>query len=129
MKLRKRITAFGVAVIMAMSMSSVCASATTYTNGRTKDKTWLTKNGSACYRYVMDVCGGGSRRGTIKASYTPLAGVKCTSYPSNCKMHYARVSSGGRVKEGRRSNSYYFSETGCVTLKNKQARFEGWYFT
>ena len=114
---------------MTMSMAGVTANAATYTNGATKTKAWLTTGGNACYRTVKDIYGGGSKRGTIKASYTAGAGVKCTSYASNCKTHQARVSSGGRVKEGKTRNAIYFSETGCVALKNNQARFEGWYFT
>lgn len=129
MKLRKRIAAAGAAVMMIVSVSGIGASAATYTGGANKNKDWLTAKGNACYRTVKSITGGGSVRGTIKASYTPSVGVKCTSYGSNCKTHYARVSSGGRCKEGRSVSSYWFSETGCVTLKNNNAGFEGWYKT
>lgn len=134
MKFTKKIAAWGAAAIMISSMV-IAAGAVEYCGGQNKTKAWLTKDGNACYRPVGDIFsyGGGpvssgTNLGTIKASYTPGAGVKCTSYSNHrCDYHYARVVSGGKSKEGGRASQYWFSETGCVDLKNDVARFEGYY--
>lgn len=60
----------------------IAAGAVEYCGGQNKDKAWLTKDGNACYRTVGNIYsyGGGpvssgTNLGTIKASYTPGAGV------------------------------------------------------
>lgn len=127
MKFGKRIAAFGVAVMMAMSMAGISASAKEYAGGANKTKAWLTKNGNADNRYVKDINGGGRTRGTIYASYSWVSGVKCTSSGADCIEHYARVVSGGRDNISDTRRAYYNTETDSIPLVNKSARFEGWY--
>ncbi len=122
MKLGKRIAALGATVVMIMSVSAVGVSAAC--GGATMTKTWLTNNGNAFYRRVKYI----GDYGDIRATYLPSSGVKCTSYGgTKCNTQYARVGSGGKYKEGRKTNRYIPSETGFVSLKNNKARFEGWY--
>ena len=126
MKLGKRIAALGAAVVMIMSVSAVGASAVEYCSGRTKSKSWLTKNGGAFYKDVETIYYGNRELGTIKATYTKGCGVKCTDYGQSCRTHYARVGSNGKYKEAKPVKAAFPSETGYVSLKNN-ARFEGWY--
>ena len=118
--------------MMSMAgVSAIDASAVEVCGGLNRSEYWLTHlpDGTyqtASYRWVADINRNGRYRGSIYASYTKGAGVKCTSEKGTCNKHYARVVSGGKAKQSKKVSGYSV-ETGCITLRNKSARFEGYY--
>ena len=118
---------------MMMSMSAVGASAASYCGGANESLYWLThlngKKLNANQRLVKTIGPGNKQLGRIFATYSPSAGVYCTSNGDECRSGYARVGSGGKYKESKPHGGAgtIGRSTGYVKLKNKNARFEGWY--
>ena len=120
-KIFKKIAAIGASIMMMSACVSGASAADTESYMFSKSQSYekLTENGCASYRTMVPVVRNprtGKSAGTIKGSYTYLAGAKTTTYSTSgaCVSHYAIISSGGDSKYGKTVNSKTFSETRCL---------------
>lgn len=104
-------------MVMALSVASIGTSAIEYCGGK-----WLKKNeihNGSLSKSVGEINGFTEYGGAYNSN-----GVK--AWCGYCPFkHYARVGSGEKYKESRRSKGIAV-ETGYIPLKNNKARLEGW---